>query len=144
MFTACTSALQQEPVSLFFYSEEDIASASGNPSVPVERSIGGSSDEEQMTNAIRALLEGPSPKEMERGARTTEDLQNLLPFFQGVRIDRSSAHIKFDGDALTILNSAAARQQMAKAPLEKTLLQFRGIERVEYEIDGKVFTEWDA
>ena len=61
-----------------------------------------------------------------------------------VKVEGDTATVNFKQSALEILNTAAARQLLAKAPIEKTLLQFPEIKKVQYAMDGKVFIEWDA
>jgi hypothetical protein len=68
----------------------------------------------------------------------------LLDYFTGVTIQNGTATLAFDGGALEYLNNAACAQIAVKSPMERTLLEFPDVERIEYEIDGQIFTEWDA
>lgn len=138
------SLVHAQRVSLYYFTAEDIASASGTANHPVKRVMEGASKERVMDATLRALFDGPTEEEMLAGAHTTDDLAALGDFYEGVTMVDTSAQVAFRHDALTILNAAAARQGMAKAPIEKTLLQFPGVENVEYMIDGKVFDQWDA
>ena len=54
------------------------------------------------------------------------------------------ATIDFDEAALEYLNSPACKQMTFKGPIEKTLLQYPTIIKVQYSIDGKFFDEWNA
>lgn len=68
----------------------------------------------------------------------------LSGYYNGVTIKNKVATVDFDGPALSKLNAAACAQTMAKTPIEKTLLQYPTITKVEYSIDGVKFDEWDA
>ncbi len=74
----------------------------------------------------------------------SEDLTELEPFYNGVTIKDKVARIDFKSGALQYLDSPACMQATFKGPIEKTLLQYPTINRVEYSIDGKVKTDWDA
>lgn len=73
-----------------------------------------------------------------------ENLPEIKQYYNGVTIKDGVATVDFDKPALSRLNSAACMQAMAKTPIEKTLKQFPTIKRVEYSIDGRLVTEWDA
>ena len=96
--------------------------------VPVE------GDEGDIPFAARAAIARVNDYE---GAR-------LLEHYLGMAIEGGTATLRFGGGAMRHLNSAACMQQATKVPIERTLLQFDDIERVEYEVDGLVITEWDA
>lgn len=129
-------------VHLYFYSESDLRNATFENPVEVEREVDQS--ENAMDAALRALFAGPTDEERARGARTSQDLSMLGTAYIGVRTEGSAAIVNFAPDALGILNSAAARQLMAKAPIEETLMSFPGVTQVQYAIDGEIFDEWDA
>ncbi len=74
----------------------------------------------------------------------TEVIPELKDHYNGVTIKNKVAIIDFDRPALSRLNSAACMQTMTKTPIEKTLLQYPTITKVEYSINGEVFDEWDA
>lgn len=73
-----------------------------------------------------------------------EDLTELKPFYNKITINNKVATVDFDSGALKYLDSAACMQQSFKSPIEKTLKQFPTITNVQYSIDGKVKTDWDA
>ena len=68
----------------------------------------------------------------------------LLQYFRGVRVEASTAILMFDEQALEYLNNAACAQMSVKAPIARTLLGLPGIDGVEYEIEGRIFRDWDA
>ncbi len=73
-----------------------------------------------------------------------EDSNGLLPLYNSVVIKNKVAIVDFDSGALQYLNGPACMQGSVKGPIEATLLQYPTIEKVEYSIDGKIWTEWDA
>lgn len=73
-----------------------------------------------------------------------ENYPSLKDHYNGVTIKNGVAIVDFDQPALGRLNSAACMQAMTKTPIEKTLKEFPTIKSVEYSIDGKIHTEWDA
>ncbi len=144
----------KDEVYLFFYSEEDINNATGKASIAVKRLVPHSSNLEN--EVLQALFAGPYDIDHIQGARTSEDLQNLREHYIGVHLEFAPeevdddfiaieiAVINFKKEALEILNSAAARQMMIKAPIEATLKAFPNIKDVKYAIEGQIFKEWDA
>lgn len=140
---SCTPAPETTDVTLYFYSQGDLQNATFDDPIAVSRSV--PSPSSTMDNALRMLFAGPTDDE-ERlaGARTSDDLSDLRTFYLGVSQENGTAIVNFRPEALMILNSAAARQLLAKAPIEHTLLQFNGITDVQYAIDGKIFDAWDA
>ncbi len=129
-------------IRLYFYSDADLRAASFDHPVVARRSVTTSGS--VMDAALRQLFAGPADAEKKEGARTTDDLLHLGSLYLGMSVDGTTATVNFRKDALPILNSAAARQMMVKSPIRATLLQFPGITDVQYAIDGRVFTEWDA
>jgi len=142
LIAACSPA-QSKGVQLYYFSLQDMTHATFDHPVIVARTI--SYRGELADAAVRELLKGPSKDESRRlNARMSDDLRALAPLLIGVTVEGDTVTVNFKKEALTILNSAAARQMMAKTPIEKTLLQFPAIKKVQYAIDGTVFTEWDA
>lgn len=90
--------------------------------------------------AIREVLRDVSPSP---GLHRPGTLP-LVDYFSGVTIQNGTAILAFDGGALEYLNNAACAQIAVKSPMERTLLEFPDVQRIEYEIDGEIFTEWDA
>lgn len=143
ILVACTPS-ESKGVQLYYYSLRDLNNATFDQPVVVARTI---SYRENMLYdaAIRELLKGPSKDEARRlNARMSDDLRALADDLIDVKVEGDTATMNFRQSALEILNSAAARQMMAKQPLEKTLLQFPEIKNIQYAIDGSVFEEWDA
>ncbi len=68
----------------------------------------------------------------------------LIEYYGGIRVEDGVAIAAFEGGALEYLNAPACAQAAAKAPIEQTLLALPGVTRVEWEIDGMIFTEWGA
>jgi hypothetical protein len=73
-----------------------------------------------------------------------DSLPQLKGAYNGVTIKDKVATVDFTAAALPYLNGAACMQQATKTPIEKTLLQYPTIIEVQYSIDGKVYTLWDA
>ncbi len=129
--------------SLYFYSQTDYENALFDLPVRVERCIM-PKPENIADAALRALFDGPTTDEHVNGAVTSIDMQNLAPLYLGLTIKDGVAIVNFKKQALSMLNSAAARQFMVKSPIQMTLLQFQNITDVTYAIDGVIFDEWDA
>lgn len=142
LVAACTPSASQG-VQLYYYSLRDLNNATFDQPVVVARTV--SYRDNLPEAALRELFKGPSRDEARRlNARMSDDLRSLGPLLIGVTVEGDTATANFKPEALEILNSAAARQMMAKQPIERTLTQFPEIENVRYAIDGEVFTEWDA
>ena len=90
--------------------------------------------------AVRRVIRDVQPS----STLHAEGTAPLLNYFNGVRIDGSTAVASFDGGALAYLNSTACMQSVAKAPIVRTLLMFPSVEAVVWEIDGEIFDAWDA
>ena len=90
--------------------------------------------------AIREVLRDVTPSPGLHRAGTLP----LLDYFNGVTIRNGTAILAFEEDALEYLNNAACAQIAVKSPMERTLLEFPYVQRIEYEIDGQIFDEWDA
>jgi len=143
LLVACAPS-ESKGVQLYYYSLRDLNNATYDQPVIVARTI---SYKENMLYdaAVRELLKGPSKDEARRlNARMSDDLRSLADDLIDVKVEGDTATVNFKQSALEILNSAAARQMMVKTPIEKTLLQFPEVKKVQYAIDGTVFTEWDA
>ncbi len=68
----------------------------------------------------------------------------LIEYFRGARIEGRTAILSFNEGALEYLNNAACAQIAVKTPMVRTLLDFGGVEAVEFEIEGEIFRDWDA
>lgn len=140
---ACAPAGDTADVKLYFYSARDINNAEFTQPVVVDRTITFRGD--VVEAAVRALLDGPTREEARASnARMTDDLRSLKPLFINATMNGDAVILNFKEEALTVLNSAAARQGLAKAAIEKTATQFEAVKQVKYAIDGKEFDEWDA
>ncbi len=143
-FLVACAPSESKGVQLYYYSLKDLNNATYDEPVIVARTI--SYNENMLYDAaVRELLKGPSKDEARRlNARMSDDLRGLADDLIDVKAEGDTVTVNFKQSALEVLNSAAARQMMAKTPIEKTLLQFPEIKNVKYAIDGKEFTEWDA
>lgn len=140
--TSSTISDACETVTLVFYSKGDFKNAEFLHPVSVERCIPKSGSVVHVI--LKQLFAGPTPDEKKKGALGSADMQALGSFYLGASVEKGIATVNFKKEALTILNSAAARQMMAKAPIEETLKKLSSVTEVKYAIEGQVFTEWDA
>jgi hypothetical protein len=90
--------------------------------------------------AIRRVLRDVGPSEVLHRQGTLR----LIEYFRGVRIENGTAIVAFDVEALEYLNSAACAQGAIKTPIVRTLIEFPNVDDVAWEIDGEIFTAWDA
>lgn len=130
------------PIELYFYSEDDVANASGLPSMKMERLM--PTEDYSPDALLKLLFDGPNDEEYAKGARTFSALEELKDYYIGVGLDDDVLVVDFTSKALQYLNGAAAMQGMVKTPIEMTLMQFPEIREVQYSINGEVFDEWDA
>jgi spore germination protein GerM len=93
--------------------------------------------------ALRLLFAGPTSAEKAKGM---ESLPPLGKFYLGVSIRKGTAVVNFRSGAEEHLHvsGAACQQEQILTPIVKTLMQFNSIKTVEYAINGKIITEWDA
>ena len=79
---------------------------------------------------------------------STSGGKNALPlaaYYRGARLQKGKIIVAFSGEAMRYLNSTVSIQMVVKGSIERTLqLHFPAVKTVEYEIDGKVVSEWDA
>jgi len=146
------SSSQQVPVvqhpsttstlTIYFYSKNDVEQATYEATFPVTRIIPKTSAVADAT--LKALFTGPTPAEQEKGAHTMYALSALGEYYLGVTVRDGVAIVNFKPDALKYLNAAAGTQLQVKAAIEATLKHFSSVKSVEYSIDGKIYTEWDA
>ena len=96
--------------------------------------------------ALRELFGGVTERERAQGLTSSFDVfeRTLLSSYKGISIAYGVATVKFDAAAMAYLNGAACMQMSVKAPMERTLLQFPSIKKVQYSVDGEIVTEWDA
>lgn len=101
---------------------------------------------------MRVLLEGPTREELARGLQdpfgpaTTsgKDEHRLSTYLTGARIEGRRAILSFRSPAMNWLNNTSCIQEAVKMPIERTLREAFAIDRVDYEIEGRIVTEWDA
>ncbi|GEM_PF-3542767 len=150
----------QTTITLFFYSEQDVATASYEASFPVRRTI--QKTQKVADATLRALFVGPTDEEYVNGARTMRELSSLakdyiavnvhktypnpyyLPNSDEEKIWENVALINFRSDAFDVLNGPAGTQMQVKAAIEATLKHFPTIDIVLYQKDGILFEHWDA
>jgi spore germination protein GerM len=129
-------------ITFFFYSEKDLEDAFVSSPVEITRLTDAHLD--PIDAILRAMFSEPREHEYAQGARSSEDLYALDEYYLGVSIENRIATIDFADNALSILNSTATRQLMAKDLVEHTLKSQPSIDSVQYSIEGEVWTEWDA
>ncbi len=74
----------------------------------------------------------------------TENLPKIRSAFNSITIANGVATLDFKPAALEYLNGPACEQASYKTPIEQTLKEFSTVKSVQYSIDGKLHTEWDA
>jgi spore germination protein GerM len=109
---------------------------------PVERTT---TDDDLPTAAVRELLAGPTPEELEQGYSSwfSPDTTGML---RSVRVEDQAAHVDFDGALATTIPGAStsAGSLVLLAELDATTRQFPDITDSIYSLDGDVeaFYEW--
>jgi spore germination protein GerM len=96
---------------------------------------------------LKELFKGPTVEQKGRGLEDLfhmKDEQPLADSYIGVTIKDGTAIVNFHQPAMRYLSSPACMQASIKTSIEKTLKQFSTIKKIEYAIDGKIQTEWDA
>lgn len=127
-------------LTIFLSDEQGIIDGDCAAVLPEVRTIPALPPGELPAAAIREVLRDVTPSP---GLHSPGTL-SLIDYFSGVSIQNGTATLAFDGGALEYLNNAACAQIAVKSPMERTLLEFPDVHRIEYEIDGQVFDEWDA
>lgn len=140
--SSSSSESSEATVSLYFYTQDGLSNASGDPTFRVDRMV--PSTDITPDEILTLLFDGPMEDEQTAGARTYEGLTAVGDSFLGVTVQDNVAIVNFKPEAYVYLNGAAAMQGMVKAPIEKTLKAFLMITDVQYAQDGVLFTEWDA
>jgi spore germination protein GerM len=141
-------------IKLYFPKEDPDAD---NELVVVERNI-------KRTNrvadaALRELLKGVTEDERKKGLSSSfsvdsvvvgrdecahEKLKPLGEYLIGVSIKKGVATVNFRHQAECYLQTTAFMQARTMNPIDATLKQFKTIKEVQYALNGKVITEWDA
>lgn len=109
--------------------------------------------------ALRELLKGTNEAERKKGLTSAysvdsivtgreecsrEKMKPLGAYFLGVSIKKGVATVNFRAEAECYLQSAITAMNYVMNPIDATLKQFKSIKEVQYALDGKVITEWDA
>lgn len=109
--------------------------------------------------AMRELLKGATAEENKRGLITLfepssivtgreectgDKIGPLAQYYIGVTIKRGVAILNFRKGALCYFDTAISQATRTMSPIEATMTQFKSIKSVEYAINGKIITEWDA
>ncbi len=127
-------------LTIFLSDEQGIIDGDCAAVLPEARTIPALPPDELPGAAVREVLRNVTPS---AGLHSPGTLP-LIDYFHGVTIQNGTAILAFDGGALEYLNAAACAQITVKSPMERTLLEFPDVQRIEYEIDDQMFDEWDA
>ena len=141
-------------IKLYFPKEDPDAN---NELVAVERTV---KKTKQVANVVvRELLKGVNESDRKkglisvyavedivtgRGECTDDKMKPLGAYLIGVSIKRGVATVNFRPEAECYLQSAAFQMSRVMDPIDATLKQFKTIKEVQYALNGKVITEWDA
>lgn len=94
--------------------------------------------------ANRKLTASFSPQAIS-STSSGKDALPLAACYRGARIEKDSIIVAFSGEAMRYLNSTVSIQALVKGSIERTLrLHFPSVKTIEYEIDGKIVSDWDA
>lgn len=125
--------------------------------VKVERTVKKTSAVADIT--IRELLKGVNADEKKLGLMSTYEVKDVVTgreectdgklkplsaYFIGIKIKKGTAIVNFRPEAGCYLDTAITAADFVMKPIEATLKQFPSIKGVDYAINGKVITEWDA
>lgn len=109
--------------------------------------------------AIRELLKGVNEAEKKLNLISTYEVKDIVngreecasdktkplaAYFIGVKIKKGIAIVNFRSGGACYLDTAITAADYVMKPIEATLKQFPSIKGVNYAINGKVITEWDA
>jgi len=131
-------------ISIYFPNDPSLVEPFAKPS---DRVISIHSRDNNINWVLKELLQGPTESELAQGYFSTFDTKTipLIRTYQKIEVKNNIAYVYFDSRALEYLNAPAAEQLVTKESIEKTLQSFnKQIEKIEYVIDGEVYTEWDA
>ena len=125
--------------------------------VEVERSVAKTS--RIADTAIRELLKGVGENEKKMGLMSTYEVKDIVngrdectndkikplaAYFIGVKIKKGIAIVNFRSEGECYLQTAITAADFVMKPIEATLKQFPSIKGIDYAINGKIITEWDA
>ena len=109
--------------------------------------------------AVRELLKGVNESERKMGLTSVyavedlitgrtecarEKMKPLAAYFIGVTVKKGTATVNFRPEAECYLQTTITMMGFVMEPIDATLKQFPTIKEVQYALDGKVITEWDA
>jgi len=109
--------------------------------------------------AVRELLKGVGESEKKMGLTSTYEVKDIVTgreectgskmkplgaYLIGVTIKKGTAIVNFRSGGACYLDTAITAADFVMKPIEATLKQFPTIKGVDYAINGKVITEWDA
>ena len=109
--------------------------------------------------AVRELLKGASDDDRKKGLTSFYEVKDIVTgrgecqsdkmkplgaYLIGVSIKKGTAIVNFRPEAECYLQSAITMMNFVMEPIDATLKQFSSIRKVEYALDGKIITEWDA
>lgn len=109
--------------------------------------------------ALRELLKGVSDIDRKDGLQSSYSVESMITgrdecgrhlikpladYLIGVSVKKGVATVNFREPAGCYLQTTIAMQTHVMGPIEATLKQFKSIKEVQYALDGKVITEWDA
>jgi spore germination protein GerM len=109
--------------------------------------------------ALRELLKGVNESERKMGLTSVYAVENLITgrtecarekmkplaaYFIGVTVKRGTATVNFRPEAECYLQTTVTMMSFVMDPIDATLKQFPTIKEVQFALDGKVITEWDA
>lgn len=125
--------------------------------VAVERSIAKTARVAEA--ALRELLKGVGESEKKMGLMSTYEAKDIVTgrdecqsdkmkplgaYLIGVTIKKGTAIVNFRSEGECYLQTAITAGDFVMKPIEATLKQFPTIKRVDYALNGKVITDWDA
>ncbi|HVE55788.1 MAG TPA: GerMN domain-containing protein [Pyrinomonadaceae bacterium] len=109
--------------------------------------------------ALRELLKGASDDDRKKGLTDSYSVKSIITgrdecqgdkmkplgaYLIGVTIKKGVAIVNFRPEAECYLQSAITAMDYVMKPIEATLKQFPSIKGVDYALNGKIITEWDA
>jgi hypothetical protein len=94
--------------------------------------------------ANRKLSASFQPKSLS----STSQFEGALPlasYYRGARLDGKTFTISFSAEAMRYLDNTVAIQQLVKGAIEGTVKRnFPAVDTIQYQIDGKIVTDWDG
>lgn len=109
--------------------------------------------------ALRELFKGETADERKKGLTSKFKVDSIVvgrdecarnkmkplgAYFLGVSIKKGVAIVNFRPEAECYLQTTITMQTFTLNPIEATLKQFKTVKEVQFALNGKVITEWDA